>query len=354
MSAYSSSGGVKYAIKWTIAHALYGLGVLHVWKAIAFRRRAIVLAYHRVLPATEMAETWSHPAIMVSTDTFERHMRLLTRSFTPLSLARFQAQLRDGTPFQPGSCLVTFDDGWADTYTEAWPILQRHRVPAVVFVPVALIDSDAVFWQERLGQLAFAAWQRARSDAAFAVMARDVLRPWGMHGIIDMTGDTARADIIAQVRTIKSTHDTQPSALIEALAAMLGSSAPPCPRGERFMTWDHAREMSRDGVTFGGHGKTHRILTTLSSDDLGREMRESQERLTREIGQHAASLSYPNGNWNPAVAAAARAAGFAIGFSMDRGTVAPGDDHYSVKRVNVHEAIGRSTPLFLARLLGLF
>jgi peptidoglycan/xylan/chitin deacetylase (PgdA/CDA1 family) len=353
MSVYSPSGRVKYAIKWTIAHALYGLGVLHVWKALALRRRAIVLAYHRVLPSQDMSDTWSHPAIVVSTETFERHMRLLSRSFTPLNLTRFQDHLRDGTPFQPASCLVTFDDGWLDTYTEAWPILQRHRVPAVVFLPVALIGSDAIFWQERLGQLAFAAWQRARQDAAFAAAARKVLQPWGVQGILDLDGDNVREEVIARVRTIKSTHDTQPGALIEALVALLGSAAPAKPDGERFMQWDHVREMSRDGVTFGGHGETHRILTTLSSDDLRREMSESQAALTREVGRPAASLSYPNGNWNPAVAGAARAGGFEIGFSMERGVVTSGDDRYSVKRVNVHEAIGRSTPLFLARILGL-
>jgi peptidoglycan/xylan/chitin deacetylase (PgdA/CDA1 family) len=354
MSVHSASGRVKYTIKWTIAHALYALGVLHLWKAIAFRRRAIVLAYHRVLPAKEMADTWSHPAIVVSADTFDRHMRLLSRAFTPVTLARFRDHLRDGTPFQPGSCLVTFDDGWLDTYTEAWPILKRHQVPAAVFLPVALIGSDAVFWQERLGQLAFAAWQRARGDAAFAAAARELLRPWGVQNIIDITAGTVRQDIIARVRNIKSTHEAQPAALIDGLVALLGSSAPPRPAGERFMTWHHVHEMSQDGVTFGGHGETHRILTTLSPADLEREMQESQAAVTREVGRRTASLSYPNGNWNRSVADAARAAGFEIGFSMDRGPVSPRDDRYAIKRINVHEAIGRSTPLFLARLLGLF
>jgi peptidoglycan/xylan/chitin deacetylase (PgdA/CDA1 family) len=38
--------------------------------------------------------------------------------------------------------VLTFDDGYADNFWNAWPVLQQYRLPATIFVATGLIDSD--------------------------------------------------------------------------------------------------------------------------------------------------------------------------------------------------------------------
>src|ERR1700747_410382 len=57
---------------------------------------------------------------------------------------------------EPGVCssrvrvAFTFDDGWIDTYTVAFPIARKYRVPFIVFFCPGLIDADTAFWPEQL------------------------------------------------------------------------------------------------------------------------------------------------------------------------------------------------------------
>ena len=44
-----------------------------------------------------------------------------------------------GTPLPKGAVLITFDDGYRDNLERAAPVLQKHRYPAVQFVPLAYV-----------------------------------------------------------------------------------------------------------------------------------------------------------------------------------------------------------------------
>ena len=49
-----------------------------------------------------------------------------------------------------------------------------------------------------------------------------------------------------------------------------------------------------------------------------------------------------------------KAAGYRLAFTIDSGHVSCDDDHFALRRVNIHEGMTRSTPMFMARLAGIF
>jgi peptidoglycan/xylan/chitin deacetylase (PgdA/CDA1 family) len=341
----------KYALKWTLAHALHLTGLLALLIRLRLKGRAVVLMYHRVLDDAARAASWSHPAIIVSRETFARQVRLLRRYFTVVEPRDFAAYVCEGRALPGPACVITFDDGWLDTYTEAWPILKAEGLPSVVFLPSQFIGSDRMFWREELGRLLFDAWTRARADAAFATRAAEALRPHGVDGLLREPPDRARAAIIEMTQRQRHQGTAPAPPILDAVRALV-AGGPAAASSDAFMSWAQAREMEAGGVTFGAHSVSHRILTSLPDADVAREAAESRRRIAQELRGPIDTFSYPNGNWNDAVAQAVAGAGFQVAYSTDPGPADPGDRRLAVRRINVHEDVTRSLPMFLARVAG--
>jgi peptidoglycan/xylan/chitin deacetylase (PgdA/CDA1 family) len=51
------------------------------------------------------------------------------------------------------SVIVTFDDGYADNYHEALPILEAHKAQAIFYISTGLLDSKFEFWWDDLERI---------------------------------------------------------------------------------------------------------------------------------------------------------------------------------------------------------
>src|SRR4051794_32144134 len=93
-----------------------------------------VLTYHRVAPAGHRPDL--HPGLRsADPDSFDAQMAWLAANTTPVHLSEVVSAKAEDRPLPDRAVLVTFDDGYADFATWAWPALRRHRVPATMFVP---------------------------------------------------------------------------------------------------------------------------------------------------------------------------------------------------------------------------
>jgi peptidoglycan/xylan/chitin deacetylase (PgdA/CDA1 family) len=342
---------IVYASKCAIASALYISGALDLYRRVAFRGRPVVLMYHRVLPRGWRARTWSHPGMVVERETFERQMRLLSTRFALVGIDDFAGRLASGQPFEPSSCLVTFDDGWIDTWTEAWPVLRRFQVPALVFLSVNYIGSTKTFWQEHLSGCLHRIWLRAAEDAAFRQRASDTLREYGLDAVLGASAAEVRQAIGSVVATFKRATQDRIDAASAAASALAEPSAgaDSLPTIDGFISWSQVKTMTEGGISFGGHGATHAILTSLPLEAARQEILESERILRENVGAPVTAFSYPNGDWSAAVVEAVRDAGFSLAFATRRGD----QRHpYAIPRTNIHEDMTSYLPLFYARVLG--
>jgi peptidoglycan/xylan/chitin deacetylase (PgdA/CDA1 family)/2-polyprenyl-3-methyl-5-hydroxy-6-metoxy-1,4-benzoquinol methylase len=83
------------------------------------------------------------------------------------------------------------------------------------------------------------------------------------------------------------------------------------------MSWDVMRRLAAEGVTFGGHGHTHRRLTTLSGEEVVEEGRLSRSLLQAELGREISLFCYPFNARNETVIASMKQAGY--GFAVGAG-----------------------------------
>jgi peptidoglycan/xylan/chitin deacetylase (PgdA/CDA1 family) len=119
----------------------------------------------------------------------------------------------------------------------------------------------------------------------------------------------------------------------------LAADAAAHPKDLATLTWDELRGVSESGVAIGSHTVSHPHLTRLGDEELGRELRESRERIEAEIGRPCRLLSYPFGEQNARVREAVKAAGYEAAFLVrPRGGRR---DDFALPRVSVYSGDGR-------------
>ncbi|HPE59530.1 MAG TPA: polysaccharide deacetylase family protein [Thiolinea sp.] len=100
-----------------------------------------ILMYHQV---GRFPSPSTHRALYCHVDRFRAQLAYLKyMRFTVMDLGQVCACLFGGQPLPPRAVALTFDDGFADFRTHAWPLLQAYGFPATVFAISALIGRRA-------------------------------------------------------------------------------------------------------------------------------------------------------------------------------------------------------------------
>ena len=113
------------------------------------RPHATILLYHRV--ARERHDPWGQ---CVAPERFAAQMALLAEQAEVVPLARLPGAIGRRRPSRP-LVAITFDDGYLDNLVTARPILERHGLPATVFLVSGWLGRDRLFWRDELARLVF-------------------------------------------------------------------------------------------------------------------------------------------------------------------------------------------------------
>jgi peptidoglycan/xylan/chitin deacetylase (PgdA/CDA1 family)/SAM-dependent methyltransferase len=189
--------------------------------------RLPVLMYHRVTPAG--ADTTRR--YRVTPDAFEQQLRYLRdNGFGPVGLDECRTLVERRGPLAGRRVLVTFDDGFLDFRTHAWPLLKRYGVAALVFIVTERAGS-ANIWDTRFGETApLLSWEDMRALEEEGVLFGShaaTHRPLTALSPVEITGELARSKAALQralqrpVDAIAYPHgDTDPA--VEHLAGAVG------------------------------------------------------------------------------------------------------------------------------------
>ena len=94
---------------------------------LKFKNYVPILMYHRIAKIT--GDRNSLPA-----EKFEEQLRYLAENnFTTITPDMLYNYYVNRVPLPKKSVLLTFDDGYADNYTKALPLLLKYKMTAVVF-----------------------------------------------------------------------------------------------------------------------------------------------------------------------------------------------------------------------------
>lgn len=248
-------------------------------------RRLRILGYHGVDDPARFAAQMEH----------------LAAHYSPVSSAQVVDWLHHNAALPDHAVWVTFDDGEPSVVEDGLPVLEKHHIPATLFVCPGMLDGAEPFWW----QVVAAAQRRALIEPSDGLGASPV-------GFLKTVPNATRLSTVAELRQRLEARGLSPAT--------------------RQMTRGQLREFAATGGTVGNHTWDHPLLDHCDDVEQSRQISEAHDWLTTTLGATPDLFAFPNGN----VAQPARRALADLG--------------YRAALLFDHEFSSRQDPLSVSRL----
>lgn len=239
---------------------------------IGKQKKLFILIYHRVLDEPDFMRPGE-----VDKKTFTWQMQLLARHFNVLSLEEaLQRMQTDSLP--PRAVCITFDDGYADNYTNALPILQKFNLTATFFIASGFLDGGRM-WNDTV----------IESIRNLKIPILDLNEiGFGEFEISNQNQKCQAAHDIIQ--KIKHLPFDERSRYVEYIATQ-SQNLP----NDLMMTSQQLRSLHQSGMEIGGHTVNHPILAKLDEQAVAVEIIENKMKLENLLNNKIRYFAYPNG-----------------------------------------------------------
>jgi len=118
---------------------------------LARRARVPILMYHRIDDVPPGADAYRRDLSVTPENFREQLLWLKQQGYQSITLNDLALYLTVGKPLPPQPIILTFDDGYADAYTHAFPLLKRFGFAGTFFVVTSQIDAqnpDFLSWDQ--------------------------------------------------------------------------------------------------------------------------------------------------------------------------------------------------------------
>lgn len=301
-----------------VAAVLYYSGLVRLarWFMQRSGRRLIILNYHRA-----------------SGGDLQRHLLYLRRHYRMLHLDEALEELYSPNrpPKNPHDrrtpLVLTFDDGYHDNYTHAFPLALKLQIPITIFLIPGYIESGDYFWWGEGRRLV----RRATADkVTFA----------------ERTFHLQEADARSQLASVIDTHLRHATSIAEREASLaafrrllaVSTTVLPSEQDEQPLTWQEIRVMLQSGqVSFGAHTLHHPILACLSDPaEVRQEVAACRQVLEAHLDRPIRIFAYPIGRYEhigPHAIQAVQEAGYAWAVTTVHAVNTPQHDPLRLGRV---------------------
>jgi peptidoglycan/xylan/chitin deacetylase (PgdA/CDA1 family) len=292
--------------------------ISHVRHKGAFR----ILLYHRVHPHSPA--TFKNN-LRVTPAAFERQIRFMKRQgYTFLSLQEVCEHVTTKKPAPEKAVVITFDDGYRDNYTYAWPILKKYRVPAIIFLTTTFVDHGRPLWIDTID----AAINRTTVEkVVYNDQEYYLSTPHKRRQFFRRTVDDAKLQPASYI----DRHVENVCTLLQCNPDELHSS-------RSHLSWDEIREMTADTVTVGSHGLTHISLAHQPREVVEREVKESKRIIETHNDRAVSYFAYPYGqdyNSNEEVISSLRQNGYTAACAVNERFCRECVDLFRLNRISV-------------------
>jgi peptidoglycan/xylan/chitin deacetylase (PgdA/CDA1 family) len=280
----------------------------------------VILMYHSIVE--DPRSTLNSIGLSQSRSSFEAQICALAQRFAPVTMEQVTQFAKEGRPLPRRAVAVTFDDGFADNYDCALPVLMRYGVPATFYIMVNAVETGALPWYCRLN-FAFRTttkpeWTDPDQGQSYKIETAEG-RKAGLGRACEIGAKKVGSTQDGFVRLIERSLEVDPCAL------------------RLMMTWEQVRGLKKAGHIIGGHTLSHPNLAHVSQEEARFEIGGCKRRLEEIMVEAVDHFSYPhpglNPQWSPQTLQITCEAGFKSAVLTKCGPVRRGDEPLALKRI---------------------
>lgn len=245
---------------------------------------------------------------------FENQIRCLARYFKFVTLSQLIDHV--GLSREPLAA-ITFDDGYKNTLTNAFPVLKKNNISSTIFLTTGSINNDDFIWTDKLKLL----------------KSRDV----------NISEETQKH--------LKRLPNSIKNIELNKLLSQTKLITESIPAEEKMLAWDDIKDMSKEGIEFGAHTVNHPILTNVDYNEAKKEINDSKLEIEAQIDRKVTTFCYPNGtdvDFNESIKQILKVSGFKCAVTAIEGKFRNDDDYFALKRISLGN---RSPSLVILKII---
>jgi peptidoglycan/xylan/chitin deacetylase (PgdA/CDA1 family) len=244
---------------------------------------ALVLLYHRV------TRLENDPQLLaVSPENFYEQVNYLRNTCNLLQIEEFYDLLSRRKKFPRKAVILTFDDGYADNFLEALPILQSLNSQALFYITTSNVGTDRELWWDELERILLG---NHSHPPVLEIEHNDG------HIQLDTRTPGGRMDTYNFLHPLlRFTPPIERNRIMDHLLTMTGLSPSGRP-SHRMLSGEELQQLSRSAsAVIGAHTHNHPSVAVLPYKEQVEEMSISKNILEKITGQSIRHFSYPYGS----------------------------------------------------------
>jgi peptidoglycan/xylan/chitin deacetylase (PgdA/CDA1 family) len=243
--------------------------------------QCVVLLYHRVtnLPFDPqlLAVTPSH---------FDAHLILLNKKYNLITIQELAEYLTSNKRIPKNSVAITFDDGYADNFLEALPILEKHNAQALFYIMSGNLNTYNEYWWDKVERIFYFS-SITPSKNIFYIDEREFdLSNWS-----EVKRDQLYNELLPVLRRMSSQKRDQ---LIDELGEIFNVTSNR--ESNRSLSFEELKLMNKSkSAVIGCHTEFHPSLSSLNYSEQKNEILNSKIKIEEIIKEQISHFSFPFG-----------------------------------------------------------
>ena len=232
--------------------------------------RKRILLFHRVIDGIN--DIWN---IAIPVKLFEKQIKYIKENYNTV---RFEDMVLSSDTEEMA---ITFDDGYADNYLNAFPILEKYNVPATIFISTGNIDSKNEYWWDLIERFVYSSKLKS-------------VTLWDQE--YSLSTDFGKKELCEKIREkLLAMQCMERNRCLSHICDIFGDVGGNREENRTMSSEEILLMSDSDIITIGAHTVSHTRLLALSKEDQAEEMIESKKRLEGIIDHKILSFSFPFG-----------------------------------------------------------
>jgi len=235
------------------------------------RGKLQIFIFHRVLDKPDPLSPGEPDTLQ-----FEKIISMVSNIFNVIPLGEAIEKLATGNLPGRAAC-ITFDDGYIDNYTNAFPILKKYKAPATIFIATDFIGGEMM-------------WNDIVIESIRKINEPIIIEELGLVDSGNINDEYRISTIQKIIGEIKHLPPLKRAEFVSLIQEKTGFE-----KFSLMMNEEQLLGLHNEEITLGAHTRSHPILKSLNDLEARKEIGESKEILEALLKDTVSLFAYPNG-----------------------------------------------------------